>query len=106
VSLWSVAPVLILEGLSQYDSPSFKAGSHLLQSVRFPVVFRLGVSTGKIEGPRVSQIKLIRTCRIDTILKHGLDFVKDLGLRNAKDLAKLIQVGHASLCYATNRALR
>jgi hypothetical protein len=35
----------------------------------------------------------IRTCRIDTILKHGLDFAKDLGIRNTKDLAKLIQVG-------------
>ncbi|KAH9077821.1 UV-endonuclease UvdE [Lactarius deliciosus] len=32
-----------------------------------------------------------RTCRIDTIHKRGLDFAKDLGIRNAKDLAKLIQ---------------
>ncbi|KAH9968187.1 UV-endonuclease UvdE-domain-containing protein [Russula dissimulans] len=32
-----------------------------------------------------------RTCRIGTILKHGLEFAKDLGTRNAKDLAKLIQ---------------
>ncbi|KAI9464142.1 UV-endonuclease UvdE [Lactarius psammicola] len=32
-----------------------------------------------------------RTCRIDTILKRSLDFAKDLGIRNVKDLAKLIQ---------------
>ncbi|KAI9433059.1 UV-endonuclease UvdE [Lactarius indigo] len=32
-----------------------------------------------------------RTCRIDTIHKRGLDFAKDLGIRNVKDLAKLIQ---------------
>lgn len=32
-----------------------------------------------------------RTCRIDTIYKRGLDFAKDLGIRNVKDLAKLIQ---------------
>jgi hypothetical protein len=29
------------------------------------------------------------------MLKHGLGFAKDLGIRNTKDLAKLIQVGHA-----------
>jgi hypothetical protein len=28
-----------------------------------------------------------------SIAKHGLDFAKNLGIRNAKDLAKLIQVG-------------
>ncbi|KAH9022165.1 UV-endonuclease UvdE [Lactarius pseudohatsudake] len=32
-----------------------------------------------------------RTCRLDTIHKRGLDFAKDLGIRNVKDLAKLIQ---------------
>ncbi|KAH9993331.1 UV-endonuclease UvdE-domain-containing protein [Russula compacta] len=32
-----------------------------------------------------------RTCRINTILKHGLGFAKDLGIRNARDLAKLIR---------------
>ncbi|KAA1474573.1 UV-endonuclease UvdE [Dentipellis sp. KUC8613] len=32
-----------------------------------------------------------RTCRIATILKEGLDFAKNLGLQNAKDLSKLIQ---------------
>ncbi|THH21408.1 hypothetical protein EW146_g129 [Bondarzewia mesenterica] len=32
-----------------------------------------------------------RTCRIDTILKNGLDFAKDLGVQNVKDLKKLIQ---------------
>ncbi|KAI0064003.1 UV-endonuclease UvdE [Artomyces pyxidatus] len=32
-----------------------------------------------------------RTCRIDTILKNGLDFAKNLGLQNANDLCKLIQ---------------
>ncbi|KAI0305111.1 UV-endonuclease UvdE-domain-containing protein [Multifurca ochricompacta] len=32
-----------------------------------------------------------RTCRIDTILKHGLNFAKGLGIQNVKDLAKLIQ---------------
>ncbi|KAI0258578.1 UV-endonuclease UvdE-domain-containing protein [Gloeopeniophorella convolvens] len=32
-----------------------------------------------------------RTCRIDTILKNGLDFAKNLGIQNTKDLAKLIQ---------------
>ncbi|KAH9974004.1 UV-endonuclease UvdE [Lactifluus volemus] len=32
-----------------------------------------------------------RTCRIDTILKHGIDFAKNLGIRNTNDLLKLIQ---------------
>ncbi|KAI0315922.1 UV-endonuclease UvdE-domain-containing protein [Amylostereum chailletii] len=32
-----------------------------------------------------------RTCRLDTIRKNGLDFAKDLGLQNARDLRKLIQ---------------
>ncbi|KAI0041905.1 UV-endonuclease UvdE [Auriscalpium vulgare] len=32
-----------------------------------------------------------RTCRLNTIVKKGLDFAKDLGIRNAKDLCKLIQ---------------
>ncbi|KAF9781404.1 UV-endonuclease UvdE-domain-containing protein [Thelephora terrestris] len=32
-----------------------------------------------------------RTCRIDTIEKNGLDFAKNLGLQNARDLCKLIQ---------------
>ena len=33
-----------------------------------------------------------RTCRIDSIEKNGLDFVKNLGLQNTRDLCKLIQV--------------
>ena len=33
-----------------------------------------------------------RTCRKDTIHKNGLDFAKDLGLKNTKDLIKLIEV--------------
>jgi UV DNA damage endonuclease len=41
--------------------------------------------------------KSTRTCRINTILKRGLDFAKDLGIQNVKDLAKLIQVGSARL---------
>ncbi|KAF8590258.1 UV-endonuclease UvdE [Ramaria rubella] len=32
-----------------------------------------------------------RTCRIDTIVKNGIDFVKNLALQNVLDLAKLIQ---------------
>ncbi|KAI0078030.1 UV-endonuclease UvdE [Panus rudis PR-1116 ss-1] len=32
-----------------------------------------------------------RTCRKDTIHKNGLDFAKDLGKQNARDLCKLIQ---------------
>ncbi len=52
--------------------------------------------------PRAAPRKVLttstRTCRIDTILKRGLDFAKDLGTRNVKDLAKLIQVGSASFC--------
>ncbi|EGO00170.1 hypothetical protein SERLA73DRAFT_107167 [Serpula lacrymans var. lacrymans S7.3] len=32
-----------------------------------------------------------RTCRIDTIKKEGLDFVKDLGRRNAEDMLKIIE---------------
>ena len=45
----------------------------------------------------VPPTKSTRTCRIDTILKRGLDFAKDLGIRNVKDLAKLIQVGISRL---------
>ena len=86
------APLLILEGLYQHHSPSYKAGSHLLQSVR-PFFWSSRNSprtrVGSHKGSR------FRTCRIDTILKNGLDFAKDLGVRNTKDLAKLIQVGHA-----------
>lgn len=33
-----------------------------------------------------------RTCRINTIEKNGLEFAKDLGLKNVRDLCKLIQV--------------
>ena len=33
-----------------------------------------------------------RTCRIGSIEKNGLDFVKNLGVQNARDLYKLIQV--------------
>jgi len=32
-----------------------------------------------------------RTCRLDTIAKKGIDFVKDLGLKNVRDLITLIQ---------------
>ncbi|KAI0786945.1 UV-endonuclease UvdE-domain-containing protein [Abortiporus biennis] len=32
-----------------------------------------------------------RTCRKDTITKNGLDFAKDLGRQNCKDLCKLIE---------------
>ncbi|EIM87219.1 UV-endonuclease UvdE [Stereum hirsutum FP-91666 SS1] len=32
-----------------------------------------------------------RTCRIDTINKNGLDFAKNLGIQNTKDLCKMIQ---------------
>ena len=80
------APLLILEGLPQHYSSSYEAGSHFLQSVRLLVVLELPAWS-------VSQTEPIRTCRIDTILKHGLDFAKDLGKRNTRDLAKLIQVG-------------
>ena len=33
-----------------------------------------------------------RTCRKDTIHKNGLDFAKNLGLQNCRDLCKLIEV--------------
>lgn len=33
-----------------------------------------------------------RTCRKDTIHKNGIEFAKDLGLKNTRDLLKLIQV--------------
>ncbi|KZV67692.1 UV-endonuclease UvdE [Peniophora sp. CONT] len=32
-----------------------------------------------------------RTCRLETIRKNGLDFAKDLGKQNARDLLKLVQ---------------
>ena len=32
-----------------------------------------------------------RTCRLDTIRKNGLDYAKELGRQNARDLSKLIQ---------------
>lgn len=33
-----------------------------------------------------------RTCRLDTIKKNGIEFAKDLGLRNARDLKAMIEV--------------
>ncbi len=33
-----------------------------------------------------------RTCRKDTIHKNGIDFAKELGLKNTRDLTKLIEV--------------
>lgn len=33
-----------------------------------------------------------RTCRMDTIHKNGLDFAKNLGLQNCRDLYKLVEV--------------
>ncbi|KAI0729555.1 UV-endonuclease UvdE-domain-containing protein [Fomitopsis betulina] len=32
-----------------------------------------------------------RTCRLDTIKKNGIEFAKDLGLRNARDLKAMIE---------------
>lgn len=33
-----------------------------------------------------------RTCRLDTIKKNGIQFAKDLGLKNARDLRQMIEV--------------
>ena len=33
-----------------------------------------------------------RTCRLDTIKKNGIQFAKDLGLKNARDLREMIEV--------------
>lgn len=33
-----------------------------------------------------------RTCRKDTIHKNGIEFAKELGLKNVKDLIKMIEV--------------
>ena len=41
-----------------------------------------------------------RTCRIDSIEKNGLEFAKNLGIQNVRDLCKLIQV-----CAVTNPAV-
>ncbi|KAH8834928.1 UV-endonuclease UvdE-domain-containing protein [Flagelloscypha sp. PMI_526] len=41
--------------------------------------------------PKEEAIFCSRTCRIDTIKKNGIDFVKDLGRKNVEDLAKLIE---------------
>ncbi|KAK4053508.1 hypothetical protein OIV83_001676 [Microbotryomycetes sp. JL201] len=35
-----------------------------------------------------------RTCRIDTIKKEGMDFLKELGRANIKDLVKIIEWNH------------
>ncbi|KAH9931550.1 UV-endonuclease UvdE-domain-containing protein [Fomitopsis serialis] len=32
-----------------------------------------------------------RTCRLETIRKNGIEFAKDLGLRNARDLSEMIE---------------
>ncbi|ETW77497.1 hypothetical protein HETIRDRAFT_37134 [Heterobasidion irregulare TC 32-1] len=37
-----------------------------------------------------------RTCRLATIAKNGLDFAKDLGIQNVRDLSKLIQWNEAN----------
>lgn len=44
-----------------------------------------------LRGSKPDPIFCSRTCRIDTILKRGRDFAKDIGIRNVQDLAKLIQ---------------
>lgn len=38
-----------------------------------------------------------RTCRLDTIKKNGIEFAKDLGLKNARDLGEMIEVRPTSL---------
>ncbi|KAJ3552911.1 hypothetical protein NM688_g3903 [Phlebia brevispora] len=54
----------------------------------------------KVEEPVVYDIPPVerkytnfkgRTCRLDTIRKNGLDFAKNLGLQNSRDLYKLIE---------------
>ena len=43
-----------------------------------------------------------RTCRLDTIRKNGLDFAKDLGKQNARDLLKLVQVSSSPVYHLTD----
>jgi UV DNA damage endonuclease len=59
---------------------------------------RFVLCLGPIYTALTFQVNDHRTCRIDTILKRGVDFAKDLGIRNTKDLAKLIQVGLRTFC--------
>jgi len=69
-------------GLSEHHPPYYKTGLHILQQVSQIVSHRL------TQSPQTS----CRTCRIDSIEKNGLDFAKNLGLQNIRDLRKLIQV--------------
>lgn len=41
--------------------------------------------------PAAESIFCSRTCRLDSIKKNGMDWVKDLGRKNVEDLLKLIQ---------------
>ncbi|KAF8315433.1 UV-endonuclease UvdE [Clavulina sp. PMI_390] len=41
--------------------------------------------------PATDTIFASRTCRIDTIEKNGMDFVRDLGLKNVRDLYKMVE---------------
>ncbi|KAK0242110.1 UV-endonuclease UvdE [Armillaria nabsnona] len=44
--------------------------------------------------PAAESIFCSRTCRIDTIKKNGLEWVKDLGRKNCQDLLSIIQWNH------------
>ena len=70
-------------GLPEYCPPYCEAGPYILQQVSWVLLCHL------IRLPHKASY---RTCRINSIEKNGLDFAKDLGLKNARDLCKLIQV--------------
>lgn len=70
-------------GLPEHCPPYCETGPHILQQVSWVLFYRL---------TRPSHTTPRRTCRIVSIEKNGLDFAKDLGLQNVRDLCKLIQV--------------
>ena len=70
-------------GLPKHCPPYCETGPHILQQVSWVLFYCL---------PRLPHTAPRRTCRIVSIEKNGLDFVKDLGLQNVRDLCKIIQV--------------
>ena len=71
-------------GLPKHRPQYCEARPHLQQQV------------GRIWSHRAAQFASqisCGTCRIDTIEKNGLDFAKNLSIRNVRDLCKLMQVG-------------
>jgi hypothetical protein len=67
--------------MPQHDPACSQTRPRILQPVRMRIFLVTPVL-----------ILAFSTCRIDTIEKNGMEYLKGLGIQNTKDLCKLIEV--------------